>query len=121
MQPLHVNNMHMKKFIVLYHASAAAQEQMGKGDEEAAKEGMKAWMAWAEKCGDALVDLGNPLGNAQKVSEGGAAASDSSVAGYSVVQAEDMEGAVALMDGHPHLGWHEGCDIEIHEALPLPA
>ena len=30
-----------------------------------------------------------------------------------------MESAKALLDGHPHLEMAEGCQIEVHEALPL--
>ena len=39
--------------------------------------------------------------------------------GYSVLEAESMEAALALLDGHPHLAWGEGFEIEIHESLPM--
>ncbi len=84
------------------------------------KSGMEAWMAWAEQCGDGLVDLGSPLSGGRKVSDSGHSASQRSVVGYSILQAEDMEGALALLEGHPHMGWAEGCEIEVHECLPLP-
>ena len=60
-------------------------------------------MAWAAKCGDGLVDLGTPLGGGQKLSKSGSSPSDKSVIGYSILQAEDIEGAKALLAGHPHL------------------
>jgi len=50
----------------------------------------------------------------------GSSFSDKDVVGYSIQQAEDMEGALALLAGHPHRGWTSGCDIEVHESLPLP-
>jgi hypothetical protein len=111
----------MKKFIVLYHANQSAMEQMGKSTPEETKKGMEKWHEWAKSCGDGLVDLGNPLGNCQKINSQGKSPSEVTIVGYSILQAEDMEKAKALLKGHPHLGWNEGCDIEVHECLPLPA
>ena len=110
----------MKKYMVIYHAPMSAAEQMQSATPERMQEGMKAWMAWAEGCGDGLVDMGTPLGGGQKMTESGASPSDKSVMGYSVLQAEDMEGAQALLKGHPHLGWNADCEIEVHESMPLP-
>jgi hypothetical protein len=31
-----------------------------------------------------------------------------------------MAAAKKLMKNHPHLGWDGGCDIEIHESVPIP-
>ena len=79
---------------------------------------MEAWMAWAARCGDGLVDMGSPLTGGQKLSKSGSAPSDKQVIGYSILQADDMESAKALLDGHPHLEWAEGCEIEVHESAP---
>jgi hypothetical protein len=38
----------MKKFVVLYIATQSAQELMAESSPEAAQEGMKAWMQWAD-------------------------------------------------------------------------
>ena len=110
----------MKKYLVIYHAPESANKKMAEATPEDAKKGMEAWHAWAEKCGDGLVDLGTPLAGGQKLTSSGSAPSDKGVVGYSILQAEDMEGAKALLKGHPHLEWTAGCDIEVHEALPLP-
>ncbi len=83
-------------------------------------EGMKPWMAWAERCGDRLVDLGTPLAGGQRLTKSGASPSDKGVVRYSILQAENMEAAQALPEGHPHLEWAAGCDIEVHESMPLP-
>jgi len=110
----------MKKFMVIYHAPAEAMAQaQGKSPEEMA-EGMKPWMDWAGRCGEGLVDMGSPLGGGQKVTGESTAASDKDVVGYSVLQAEDMDGAVAMLKDHPHLQWAGGCQIEVHEMMPLP-
>lgn len=110
----------MKKFIVLYVSSKGAWEGMKNVTPEDMKKGMEPWMAWAKKCGDGLVDMGTPLGNGQKVTKSGSTPSDMGIIGYSVLQAENMEAAKGLMEGHPHLEWAEGCEIEIHESMPLP-
>jgi hypothetical protein len=94
---------------------------MGSSSPEDMKKGMEAWNAWAEKCGSGLVDLGQPLANGMRVTPGGTSPSDRGVAGYSILQAEDINGAVAMLQGHPHLGWDDSCDIEVHEAMPLPS
>jgi hypothetical protein len=111
----------MKKFIVIYHASTDAMEQMKESSPEDSKKGMEAWMVWAKKCGSGLVDLGTPLGNGQKVTESGDSPSEKGVVGYSILQASDMDAAKEMLKNHPHLGWNAGCDIEIHEEMPLPS
>ena len=103
----------MTKFLVLYRAPSTAAEQMAAGTPEQAQAGMDAWMAWAQRAGDAVVDLGAPLA----VVEAGGDAGDP-IGGYSVLQAEDAEALVKVLDGHPHAAM--GGTIEILEFLPMP-
>lgn len=110
----------MKKFIVLYYAPQAAEQNMQANPEDM-KGVMAAWMAWGQKCGAGMVDMGTPLGNAMRVMPAGASKSDSQVVGYSVLQAESMEEATKMLEGHPHLNMSGGCSIEVHESMPLPA
>ena len=56
----------------------------------------------------------------QKLSKSGSSPSDKDVIGYSILQAEDMQGAKALLVGHPHFEWASGCEIEVHESMPMP-
>ena len=94
---------------------------MGELTPEEMKKGMEPWVAWAARCGDKLVDMGTPLAGGQRLLPDGATdASSREVCGYSVLQAEDMEEARALLQDHPHLGWTGGCEIEVHESMPLP-
>ena len=109
----------MKKFLVLYSSSAAAKEQMAKATPEQAKAGMDAWMAWAQKAGPAIVDLGMPLGNAQAITQKGATGSNSNIAGFTILQGEDAAAIVELLKGHPHF-MAPDAGVEIHEMLPLP-
>jgi hypothetical protein len=108
----------MRKFIVIYHAPVSAMEQMQSASPEEMKKGMEQWMAWAQKVGTGLVDLGTPLAGGQKLTKAGSSPSDKNVVGYSILQAEDMEGAKALLEGHPHLEWMG--EIEVHESMPMP-
>ncbi len=111
----------MKKYIVLYHAPVDALKQTANSSPEEKEKGIEAWMNWAKKCGDQLVDLGNPLAGGQKLLPGGKSEDSSrEVCGFSILQADNMDAAKALLDGHPHLGWNADCEIEIHETKPLP-
>jgi hypothetical protein len=46
--------------------------------------------------------------------------SSKNIAGYSILEAEDMEVAKALFQCHPHLAGNADCPNEIYEAMPLP-
>jgi hypothetical protein len=109
----------MKKFVVLYLGPKAAQEQMQESSPEAAQEGMKAWMEWAQRAGDGIVDMGNPLGAGKEITATGTSDSSTGVAGYGILQADDLAGAQALVDGHPHL-MMPGASIQVYESLDLP-
>ena len=95
-------------------------EAMASASPDEMAKGMEPWMEWAKRCGDALLDFGTPLIGGQKLTPDGASPVARGVVGYSILQAEDMAGATALMQGHPHLGWNAGCEIEIHESIPAP-
>ena len=111
----------MKKFIVTYHAPIDAWQQTTETSKEDMKEGMEAWMVWAKKCGDKLLDFGTPLGNGQKLIPGGnSVSSERQVCGYSILQADSLEEAGELLKDHPHLAWNAACEIEVHESLAVP-
>src|SRR3954452_11932726 len=104
----------MKKYVVLYTAPVGASQQMAEATPEQQAKGMEAWMQWAQKCGDKIVDLGSPLTDGQKLLPAGSTMSDLNIVGYSVLQAEDMNEAKTLLQGHPHLGWNASCTIEVY-------
>ena len=83
------------------------------------KKGMEPWIAWMKKCGAGLVDGGSPLGNGMNVTPAGTSGSNSDIAGYSILQADDMKKAAAMLKDHPHLKWGAGCSIEVHECMPM--
>lgn len=110
-----------KKFVVIYKAPVGAEWKTASSTPEEMEEGMKAWMAWSQKCGDKLVDFGTPLGKAVTLGpDGSVDNNESKVMGYSILQADSMDEAKELLQDHPHLGWNATCEIVVHEALPAP-
>jgi hypothetical protein len=109
----------MKKFLVLYKASASAFEQMMKSSPEQQKAGMDAWMSWSKKAASSIVDMGAPLGKSLRVTKGGASPTTNDLGGYSILQAESKEALGASLKGHPHFTTPEGF-IEIIELMPIP-
>lgn len=110
----------MKRYIVTYLAPPmAAMEAMKNATPEQKEEGMKPWMAWMESCGSALIDGGAPLMAAGKLTPSGWQNPNSNVTGYSILEAENLEAAKALIQDHPHLQWIDGCELDLFEAMPM--
>jgi hypothetical protein len=107
----------MAKYMILYRATTSARDQMANATPEQMKAGMDAWMTWAGKAGDAVVDLGTPLAPSTHV--GAAAASGEDVCGYSILQATSAQDITNLLDGHPHLEM-PGSSIDVLEMLSMP-
>lgn len=78
---------------------------------------LREWVAWSERVGDALVDFGHRLGDGRAVHASGSKAANSGITGYSIVQADDIEAATDLVQGHPHL---QSGFIQIFESFPTP-
>ena len=96
----------MKKFLFLY---------MGGMEPKSPEEGKKimdAWMAWFGRVGDKIVDGGAPLGPRKTVGTG-----TTGVTGYSIINADSLESAIKLTDGHPHI--FSGGSIEVCETVPV--
>jgi len=108
----------MKKFILLYNGPATDVASMSDEDRNAV---MAKWKEWMEKVGDSMVDMGMPMANGVSIVDDGSGGTPSQLNGYTIVQAEDMDGAKALVEGHPFLSEGSGkFSVEIHELLPVP-
>lgn len=110
----------MKKFMLLYYAPVSALDQMKNASPEDMKKGMEPWMQWFNQWKGSIVDMGLPMANARKMTKSGEAHVSSKIAGYSIIQAEDMQKALEVVKNHPHMQWMEGAEVEVHEMLPMP-
>jgi hypothetical protein len=110
----------MKKFLVLYKASAEEFKQAMQSTPEQQKAGMAAWMTWGQKAASATVDMGAPLGKALRVTPGGASPVTNDLGGYSILQAETKEALTEVLKGHPHFMMGDGAFIEVVEIMPIP-
>ena len=67
-----------------------------------------AWAAWFEEMGTSVIDRGNPVFESASLGHCGA---DTSLGGYSLITAEDLDTALALAKGCPAL--REGGGLEV--------
>ncbi len=95
----------MKKFVFLAH-----------GEMEQTPEFQKAHMKWWSSIQDHVIDSGNPLFNGRNVTKDGTVseltADMTPALGYSIVEAETIDDAVALLADSP-------MDMWVYEALPM--
>jgi hypothetical protein len=90
----------MAKYLVTYHGSSMPH------DPEAMASARAAFMQWAGKTGAALADPGAPVQSARTVPAGGVGegGTNEAISGWSIVEASDMDAAVALLGDHPFIG-----------------
>jgi len=81
--------------------------------------GDKQWKAWYEGTGGAVVDLGAPLDQSTTLTGGTSAAEKTAITGYSILQANSIDEAVALLKGHPHFHM-PGASVQVLECVPMP-
>ncbi|MEM1076401.1 MAG: YciI family protein [Pseudomonadota bacterium] len=104
----------MPQFIFAYHGGKTPETP-----EEGAKE-MALWEAWFAQMGDAVVIPGNPVGMSKTVSAAGVEDHGGSnpISGFTVVQADDIDGATALAKGCPLVADTSG-SIEVAPILEM--
>lgn len=95
----------MRKFVLLAH-----------GEMERTPESQQAHHSWWSSIEDHVVDPGNPLLNGRNVTRDGKVSelttAESPALGYTIVQAESIDEAIALLDGCP-------MDMWVYEAMPM--
>jgi len=105
----------MTDFVLLYKGGSMAET-----DEERAAV-MDAWTSWFGELGSAIRDRGNPFTETARHvrSDGsiGDVAASGIATGYSIVQADSLDGATALAKGCPVLT--SGGEIEVYETFPV--
>jgi hypothetical protein len=106
------------KFLVLYRSSTSANEQIANASPEQSQAGMELWMKWAAVAGDAIVDMGSPLG--QVATLGAKDGGKQLVGGFSILEAGSAEQVKELLADHPHFHTPGDASIEILEFLAMP-
>lgn len=102
----------MPEFIFAYHGGRKPES------EEEGAEMMAQWNKWIEDNKDALVNPGNPVGMSKTVSKDGVADDGGSnpLMGFSIVQAGDIDGAIAVAKSCPFV---EMGEIEVAELMEM--
>ncbi len=98
----------MGKYVLVYRGGAMAET------EEAQQAAMAAWGAWFGSLGAAVVDGGAPFGSSAAV---GGGAAGSGLTGYSILQADDLDRAVALAGGCPIIA--DGGEVDVYETIDV--
>jgi hypothetical protein len=104
----------MPKYLLGYHGGSMPETP------EDGEKVMAEWNNWMGTLGKGLVDGGNPtmpgktIAANGKVSDGGGA---NPISGYSIIEAKNLDEAVALSKGCPQLA--SGGSIEVAELMPM--
>lgn len=104
----------MAKYLFVYHGGGKPETE-----EEIAKV-MDAWGAWFGSMGSAVVDGGNPVGMSSTVQSDGTVIGNGGAnpaSGYSLVEATDLDDALAKAKGCPILP--AGGSVEVAEAFDM--
>lgn len=104
----------MPKFLYVYHGGSVPES------EEEGKKVMQAWMDWMGSLGDAIIDGGNPVGMSKTVVRGGKVEANGGAnpaSGYSLINAADMDDALAKAKGCPILD--AGGSVEVAETMDM--
>jgi hypothetical protein len=109
----------MSRFLFLYRGPATPMSDF---TPEQAAEQMQAWGTWMNAVGPSLVDPGAPLGARTAVADDGSNPEPSDQQGYSIVEADSLDGARALLGDHPFLSEAKGrFAVEIFQLEPIPS
>jgi hypothetical protein len=107
----------MSKYIFLYRGPATPMSDF---TAEQQAEQMAAWGAWIAKLGPSLADVGNPFGARTSLADDGTSPAPGDLNGYSIVEADSLDGAKALADKHPFLSDGKGrYSVEVFELVPM--
>lgn len=106
----------MPKYVYAYHGSPKFETK-----EDGAAH-MSAWREWNASLGDAVVDPGLPVGPSMTVLTDGSVAEgggSNPISGVTIVQADNMDSALAMAKSCPHVTAGGSGSIEVAEALDM--
>jgi hypothetical protein len=106
----------MAKFVLIYTGGGGTA-----ATEEEQQRIMGEWGVWYGKLGDAVVDGGMPFGQSHHITDAGAdgagAVSAPAPTGYTVIEADSLEAAVAASKDHPHL--QHGGQVSVFQGIEM--
>lgn len=105
----------MAKYLLIYHGGGDMPQT-----PEAQEAVMNDWVGWLGGLGAAVVDGGNPIARAWTMSSDGTVEGGGSnpATGYGLLEAENMDAALLMAKGCPHLKEADGT-IELCEILEM--
>jgi hypothetical protein len=98
----------MTRFLITYHGSGMPS------DPAVMQQAKAAFGKWLSEAGDAVVDPGAPVRMATQVSAG-SATEPAEIGGYSIIQAESQDAAVAVLRSHPFVA--RGGTLQVNEVI----
>jgi hypothetical protein len=102
----------MANYLLAYTGGGMASTE---AEREAA---MAAWGQWFGKLGSAVVEPGNPVGPSTSVGASGSnGAASSGLTGYSVISADSLDAAAALVEDCPIIA--NGGKVDVYETIPV--
>jgi len=100
----------MAKYVLVFHGGSMPETP------EAQAKVMEAWTAWFGTLGAALADPGNPASQTRTIqADGSVSVEANGPTGYTILDAESMDAAVALAKGCPVLAG--GASIQVVETF----
>jgi hypothetical protein len=99
----------MSKFLVTYHGGSGMPADPAQMEKITA-----AFGAWLAKAGSAVTDPGAPLRPSTQVSNG-TPEPRVAIGGYTVIEAEDVDAAVAVLRSHPFVA--RGGTLQVDELM----
>jgi hypothetical protein len=103
----------MGKYLLVYQGTVDPSAAQSAPDEAA----MQSWMSWSAKVGSALTDFGAPTAGRTRVGGSGDALP---ITGYSLVEADSLDDARVLCDGHPFLqDAPADFSVDVYELTPM--
>ncbi len=97
----------MPQFVFTYRAPNGYTPNFEKAD---------AWRAWFDGMGNQLAQLGNPVTDRGTI--GDTASESTQLAGYSIVNADDLDSALAIAKGCPHVEIGGGVEVGLLAEVP---
>jgi hypothetical protein len=102
----------MANYLLAYTGGSMAETEV---EREAA---MAAWGQWFGKLGSAVIEPGNPVGASTSVSASGSnGAAGSGLTGYSVITADSLDAAAALVKDCPIIAG--GGKVDVYETIEV--